>query len=78
MLKVVCVHLNTCRKPFSRAYVQLHLHVVRVRVADQIYETLLIVLILSQCVLGQVFQETVSGMEACMWRFIGSAFRNDA
>ena len=38
MLKVVCVYLNTCRKPLSRAYVQLHLHVVRVRVADQINE----------------------------------------
>lgn len=78
MLKVVCVNLNTCRKPLPRAYVQLQLHVVRVRVADQINETLLIVLILSQCVLGQVSQETVSGMEACMWRFIGSAFINDA
>ena len=77
MLKVVCVYLNTCRKPLSRAYVQLHFHVVRVRVADQINETLLIVLILSQYVLGQVSQETVSGMEACMWRFIVSAFRND-
>ena len=77
MLKVVCVYLNTCRKPLSRAHVQLHLHVVRVRVADQINETLLIVLILSQYVLGQVSQDAVSGMEACMWRFIGSAFRND-
>ena len=77
MLKVVCVYLNTCRKPLSRAHVQLHLHVVRVRVADQINETLLIVLVLSQYVLGQVSQDTVSGMEACMWRFIGSAFRND-
>lgn len=42
MLKV-CVYLNTCRN-MSRPYVQLYLHVVRVRVADQINETLLIVL----------------------------------
>lgn len=76
MLKVVCVYLNTCRKPLSRPHVQLYLHVVRVRVADQINETLLIILILSQYVLDQVSQETVSGMEACIWRFIGSAFRN--
>lgn len=77
MCMYVCMYLNTCRKTMSIAYMKLPHHVVRVRVADKINKTSLILPILSQCVLGQVSQETVSEKELCIQSFIGSALRSD-